>query len=159
MDILTNKKLPSDTLRSFTSKVNCKSVRGLDEINEFINDKIPDWVGISSINKNTSKKNLNFYLSVDNFSLHTFSVAFLQECLDSDMDDYDFKINNRSNINRRDNVVIYCNDSNVSRYFDIINKVIQNNPSIKFNSPYLKFHSNIFCYYYLLFSYNILGDI
>lgn len=75
------------------------------------------------------------------------------------MDDYDFKINNRSNINRRDNVVIYCNDSNVSRYFDIINKVIQNNPSIKFNSSHLKFHSNIFCYYYLLFSYNILGDI
>lgn len=54
--LLTNKKLPSDTLRSFTSKVNCKSVRGLDEINEFINDKIPDWVGISSIDKNTSKK-------------------------------------------------------------------------------------------------------
>lgn len=52
------------------------------------------------------------------------------------MDDYDFKINNRSNINRRDNVVIYCNDSNVSRYFDIINKVIQNNPSIKFNSTH-----------------------
>ncbi len=75
------------------------------------------------------------------------------------MDDYDFKINNRSNINRRDNVVIYCNDSNVSRYFDIINKVIQNNPSIKFNSPHFKFRSNIFCYYYLLFSYNILGDI
>ncbi len=58
--LLTNKKLPSDTLRSFTSKVNCKSVRRLDEINEFINDKTPDWVGISSIDKNTSKKIYNF---------------------------------------------------------------------------------------------------
>jgi len=119
-----------------SSKINRLS-NSLDSIN-------PDWIGISlpknNLNTQSSdeqSKYIKIYLSVDNNSLHQFANQFLLSCLEYGYSDFDFKINKKANVNRRDNVVIYCTDKNFRQYIDLVQEVIKNNPRIAFNQPHL----------------------
>ena len=98
--------------------------------------KFPDWIGIGNLNE--EKNNIiKIYLSVDNNDLHRFANLFIYECLEKGFIDYDFKLNNNDKINRRDNVVIYCNAENFSNYVELVRSIIEMNPNLKFNLSHL----------------------
>lgn len=119
----------------------------VNKITQTILSSYPDWIGFSS--KEVSGNHmLKIYLSVDNSDLHMFINKFLKACLEHEYDDYDFKINNKESINRRDNIVIYCNESNFGKYIALIEKVLTDNPDIKFNQSHLlgiRYNDQILC--------------
>lgn len=119
----------------------------VNKITQTILSSYPDWIGFSS--KEVSGNHmLKIYLSVDNSDLHMFINKFLKACLEQEYDDYDFKINNKESINRRDNIVIYCNESNFGKYIALIEKVLTDNPDIKFNQSHLlgiRYNDQILC--------------
>lgn len=101
------------------------------------------WIQIMLPQNNDNKnngdqgENIKIYLSIDNNSLHCFANLFLILCLEYGYTDLKFKINKDESLNRRDNVVVYCNEKNFSQYVKLIQDIILNNPEIKFNSPHL----------------------
>lgn len=119
----------------------------VNKVKQTILYSYPDWIGFSG--KEVSGNHmLKIYLSVDNSDLHKFINKFLQACLEREYDDYDFKINNKERINRRDNVVIYCNENNFGKYVSLIEQVLAANPDIKFNPSHLlgiKYNDQILC--------------
>lgn len=86
--------------------------------------------------ENKILNNQNFlykiYLSVPNECLEQFAMRLLANCVSKKVD-YDFKINNNSNINRSDNVVIYATDENYQKYIDVIHEVLKS-PGLKTNN-------------------------
>lgn len=135
--LLNTNGLNADVLRRYIASVGKISEEKLEKMRNNLLTNFPNWVGMSLPTNDGSKNHIKFYLSVDNSSLHTFGVDFLQECLDKGLQDFDFKINNNGKVNRRDNVVIYCNEDNIGRYYDAIRDTMAKNPNIKFNSPHL----------------------
>lgn len=97
----------------------------------------PDWLGISAPSAKTEGNILKLYLSVDNSDLHYFANRLISTSLSKGYDDFDFKINNNSNMNRRDNVVIYCTEENIGRYIHTVSEILEQSPDIKLNSPHL----------------------
>ncbi len=95
------------------------------------------WIQITSLKANDKESNIKIYLSVDNSNLHLFANKFILACLNSNLEDFCFKVNNNSSVNRRDNIVVYCNQKNFGSYIRLIQNVITDNPNIKFNSPHL----------------------
>ena len=96
-----------------------------------------DWVSICMPNTPKQEEGLKLYLSVDDSSLHLFANSFLVACITNGYEDFNFKINKKEDINRRDNVVVYCTNENVSKYINIINQILSANPNIKFNAQSL----------------------
>lgn len=80
---------------------------------------------------------LKIYLSVDNSSMHRFAYLFILGCLEAGYLDFDFKINKKESINRRDNIVIYCNKKNVGRFIEVVEEIIRQHPEIEFNETHL----------------------
>lgn len=135
--LLNTNGLTADLLRKYIASIGKVGEEKLERMKNNLLSNFPDWVGMSSPNSDTSKNHIKFYLSVDNSSLHAFGVNFLQECLDKGLQDFDFKINNNGKVNRRDNVVIYCNEDNIGSYYDAIKDTMSKNPGIKLNAPHL----------------------
>ena len=106
------------------------------------------WIQIEPQTSKNEEKNIKLYLSVDNSCLHLFANKLLLAFLRQDLKDFSFKINNDQSINRRDNVVVYCNEENIGVYIKIIQEIIKENPNLIFNSPHLlgiPYDNNIYC--------------
>lgn len=118
---------------------------------KIISDFDYDWIQVNPKEKPNAGNDNNLfkiYLSIDNMDLHLFATKLLISCSELKYNDLYFKINNDSEINRRDNVVIYCNAKNFSKYIDLIQKILVENPHIQFNSPNLlaiPYDDKIYC--------------
>lgn len=126
----------------------------VEKLNNSLNDISPYWIGMNFPHSSDDNKsdeqvdNIKIYLSVDNNSLHYFANLFLISCLEYGYTDFDFKINKDESLNRRDNVVIYCNAKNFGQYIKLIQEIVQNNPDIVFNKSHLlgiPYDENIYC--------------
>ena len=142
--LLTKKVLSSAQIIEYWSKLNRVDSDKITKFNNSLDSINPDWIGVTIPNSNSENETSNnenkfikIYLSIDNSTLHLFANQFLLCCLDRGYNDFDFKINKNPNVNRRDNVVIYCNEENFGKYLSLIQEVIQNNLKIKFNNPHL----------------------
>ena len=142
--LLSKSIISSEQIIEYWSKLDRVDPNKITKLNNSLDNINPDWVGVIVPNSNSEKessnsktKSLKIYLSIDNNSLHLFANKFLLSCLDRDYTDFDFKINKNPNINRRDNVVIYCNEENFGKYVSLIQEIVQNNLEIKFNQPHL----------------------
>ena len=124
-------------LKEFWEKMGRVNPEKFCKMQHTLQDKFTDWIQISSDTINPSDNQIKLYLSVDNSSLHLFTNKFLLACLENGFQDYDFKINSNPSINRRDNVVIYCNTKNLGKYISILDNIISFNQDIVFNSPHL----------------------
>jgi len=141
-------------IREYWRKAETMERIKVEKINNSLNGVSPHWIGMN-IPRNTGDsekseqvESIKIYLSIDNSSLHCFANLFLIFCLECGYTDFDFKINKDESINRRDNVVIYCNDKNFGQYVKLIQEIIQNNPNIIFNKPHLlgiPCDENIYC--------------
>lgn len=152
---IANKIISKQQIMEYWKKVDqihhdktIKLYNSLNKINSY-------WIGVSLPKTNVNIQNqdetpdyIKIYLSIDNGSLHLFANQFLLSCLEYQYNDLDFKINKDENINRRDNVVIYCTDKNFGQYVKLVQEVIQNNPKISFNQPHLlgiPYDEHIYC--------------
>ena len=98
------------------------------------------WSELCFFDRKTDKSNLEslkLYLSVGNASLHKFANLFISECLLRGYTDFHFKVNDDEDKNRRDNVVIYCNEKNLNLYFGLTKRIILQHPDIKLNASHL----------------------
>lgn len=153
--LIGNKIVSPQQITEYWSKLNKVDPSKINRLNNSLNDISPDWIGMSLPKENLDIQNPNeqteyikIYLSVDNNSLHQFANQFLLSCLEYGYSDFDFKINKNVNINRRDNVVVYCTDKNFGQYVNLIQEVIKNNPKIAFNQPHLlgiPYDEHIYC--------------
>jgi len=125
-----------DKLLSNLDKIDVQKSKNIAERIEQIN---PGWYQFDSVQNLNSNLEFPFkiYLSVDNSTLHMFINDLMISTVDKNYNDLSFKINSNEDINRRDNVVIYCTKENLNEYIDLIKSVIETNPDIKFNAPHL----------------------
>lgn len=114
-----------------------KTKTKLDALIKKIKGILPDWIDLRGQNATPSENNLKLYLSVDNSDLHYFATRLISKSLDKDYNDIDFKINNDQTMNRRDNVVIYCNEKNFGKYISVVEEVLSETPDLKLNAPHL----------------------
>ena len=77
------------------------------------------------------------YISLDNKYIHSFGAELLEYCVKNDRYDLEFKINGDADINRRDNVFIYCTDKNKDEYIKITQDILSKHPEYEYNSPQL----------------------
>lgn len=98
-----------------------------------------DWTKMyaSSIYSKELKEDGKIYLSVDNESLYQFATLLASTCLRKGMRDFEFKVNNNEEINRRDNIVIYFTNENLNDYLEIINEIKETHLELKFNQSHL----------------------
>ncbi len=73
------------------------------------------------------------YLSVDNKDLYRFACLLLEKCIETGLEDYEYKVNNDENVTRSDNVVIFFTKDNFNKYISLINQILAENPDIKLN--------------------------
>lgn len=138
--IVGNKLTDLEQLNNFLGKMGAIKDETVENINNDLDKVNKSWIGISHPKKEeieTEQDEIKIYLSVDNNSLHLFANNFLLTCLEHGCSDFDFKINKDESINRRDNVVIYCNGKNFGQYVKIVQEVIAKNNQIEFNNPHL----------------------
>ena len=120
----------------------------LDEFKRKLKDAFPDWLSISGPGVQESEETIKLYLSVDNSDIHYFANRLLYTSIDREYDDFDFKINNNQDINRSDNVVIYCTPENIGRYIQTVSEILEQSPDIKLNSPHvlgIPYDDKIYC--------------
>jgi len=130
-------------IREYWRKAETMERIKVEKINNSLNGISPHWIGMNiphntgDSEKGEQVESIKIYLSIDNSSLHRFANLFIISCLEYGYADFDFKINKDESTNRRDNVVIYCNDKNFGQYVKLIQEIIQNNRDIIFNDPHL----------------------
>jgi hypothetical protein len=129
--------LDAKQVKTYLEKIKDVPQYKIERINNTLDDISSNWIGIDLSNNGHKANLIKIYLSIDNSSLHHFTNLFLISCLEHGYTDFDFKINKRNSANRRDNVVIYCNDKNIGKYIKLIKKIIKDNPGIVFNNPHL----------------------
>ena len=97
------------------------------------------WTKIysSSIYGNAIKEDGKIYISIDNKDLYQFACLLLTYCLKSGINDFEFKVNNDSSINRTDNVVIYFTYENLNKYLEIIERIKNDYPEMLINQCHI----------------------
>ena len=118
-------------------------ISALDKIVDLVNNKLfqryDSWIKIYS--SLIYKEEFNFegkiYVSVDNKDLHQFAYLLLSSCTENEINDFEFKVNDDSSINRTDNVVIYFTRENLNKYLEIIERIKQNYPEIQINQCHI----------------------
>lgn len=146
--LLHNGGLSYSTYVKSLNKISNVDLNNFMKLRNGLRQQFPDWIGIESPETKNDNNVLKIYLSVDNKDLHLFANQFMLCCLENGYNDYDFKINNNQRVNRRDNVVIYCNENNFGSYVSLVQSIIMDNPNIEFNSPHLlgiPFDDKIYC--------------
>lgn len=94
------------------------------------------WKSFSKSNlegdENSSHSDFTYklYVPVSNSSLEHFATRLLAKCSGKNID-YDFKINDVSEYQRPDNVVIYATSKNFRSYIDIVSSILEQDKSIK----------------------------
>lgn len=130
-------------IRAYWEKAEKMERSKVEKINNSLNGISKHWIEMNmqqnASNSDVSEQveEIKIYLSIDNNSLHKFANLFIISCLEYGYTDFDFKINKDESLNRRDNVVIYCNDKNFGQYVKLIQEIIRSNPNIIFNDPHL----------------------
>ena len=153
--LIVNGIVSPQQITEYWSKLDRVDSSKINRLYNSLNGVSPYWIGISLPKENSDIQNpseqteyIKIYLSVDNNSLHQFANQFLLSCLKYGYSDFDFKINKNANINRRDNVVVYCTVKNFGQYVNLVQEVIENNPTIVFNQPHLlgiPYDEHIYC--------------
>lgn len=119
------------------SKIQMANLELIEKIKTLLEKNNKQWLFVSFKNANLNNNNVKLYLSVDNNSIHLFANHLVMKSLLNNYDDLNFKVNNNEDINRRDNVVIYCNKDNLVKYVNLVNELIEDHPEIVFNSRHL----------------------
>lgn len=120
----------------------------INKLKSNLKKAFPDWIGIERTNVKEEKNILKLYLSIDNKDIHFFANQLIAVSLKKEYHDLDFKLNNNDTINRRDNIVIYCNKKNIKNYLELTEELIEENPQLEFNPPHLlgiPYNKNIYC--------------
>ena len=144
----TNTNINAENLEDYWEKLSRVNPDKLEKMKNNLEKYFKHWIQIESNVAKKNTRNIKLYLSIDNSSLYSFANKFLLASLNQDLKDFSFKVNNNQSINRRDNVVIYCNEENIGTYIKIVQEVIKENPNFIFNSPHLlgiPYDNNIFC--------------
>lgn len=114
-----------------------KAIEKIDGLAEKLEGLSSSWLDIRGTNATPEDNKLKLYISVDNSDIHYFANKLISKSLEREYDDLDFKINNDRTINRRDNVVIYCNAKTFGKYIEVVEEILQQNPDLKLNNPHL----------------------
>ena len=146
--LLSKDEMTEEEYRKMMSNIDKVSPDKFDKLKQDFKRMNSDWIGVSGKRANQKKNILKIYLSVDNCDLHYFANLLILQLLKEKCEDYDFKINYNQDINRRDNIVIYCNNENFGKYVAIVQDIIKKNSDIRWNSPNLlgiPYDEHIYC--------------
>ena len=135
--LINSNNINATNLKTYWNKLSRVSPDKLEKMKDNLTKYFKNWIQIETPDSKNELRNIKLYLSIDNSCLHLFANKFLLASLNQDLKDISFKVNNNQDINRRDNVVIYCNSENIGFYLKIVQEVIKENPNLIFNSPHL----------------------
>ena len=101
----------------------------------FTNDK--GWMHVNrnlldKLGKEDEPLDYKIYVPVANKDLERFALMLILKSMNNDVD-YDFKYNSINLGTRSDSLVIYATKNNISKYIEMIDKIIQENPDIQIN--------------------------
>jgi len=142
-----NKTNP-DFRKKRSNLLKSKNITRVEDYIQFLRESNMHWFQMESQGFEQTGEHLKIYLSIDNSDLHLFSRLLLEELIDNNTGEYCFKIKAKDDRVRRDSFVLYCNEDNFTQFAEIIQKVIDNNPSIKFNDPNplaIQYSDKIYC--------------
>lgn len=145
---LSKEGITLEEYQRYLSNISRVNPDKLDRLKQDLKKNNSGWIGILGKTAKPKENLLKMYLSIDNHDLHYFANALIASLLEKKYDDFDFKINNEPEINRRDSVVIYCNDENFGKYVTLVQDIIKKHPEIHFHSPNLlgaPYDEHIYC--------------